>query len=106
MWCLKGELCEYYFQFLEQDIAFFILLSHENTEREVSFQDSSESDILSLLLPSPEYPFGETSSSPLDPVLYGEASPSSQLPCLQQDDLDRWLNNCFTTLNEENIRNT
>ncbi|XP_023727597.1 uncharacterized protein LOC111875517 isoform X2 [Cryptotermes secundus] len=67
--------------------------------------DSSESDILSLL-PSPEYPFGETSSSPLDPVLYGEPSPSSQLPCLQQDDLDRWLNNCFTTLNEENIRNT
>jgi hypothetical protein len=90
-------------QVLELDIA--LLSSHKNTEREVSFQDLSESDSLTLLLSSPEYPFGETSSSPLDPVLCGEEPPVSQLPWLQQDDLDRWLHGCCSTLKEENTRN-
>jgi hypothetical protein len=90
-------------QVLEPDVA--LLSSHKNTEREVLLQDSSESDSLSLLLSSPEYPFGEASSSPLDPILCGEEPPVSQLPCLQQDDLDRWLHGCCSTLKEENTQN-
>lgn len=60
--------CEYTFrgrilnniilQVLEED--FGLLLTG------VSFQGSSECDNLLLALPSPEYPFGEASSSPLD----------------------------------------
>jgi hypothetical protein len=86
-------------QVLEHDIG--LLLSHKNTEREVSFQDSSESDNFSLLLPSPEFPFGEASSYPLDPFMCGEEPPGSQLPDLKQDDLDPWLNDGCTKQKEE-----
>jgi hypothetical protein len=75
---------------LEEDIG--LLLMHNNTERGVSFQDTAEYDNVLFPLRSPEYPFGEASSSPLDPVMCGEELPVSHLPWIQQDDLDAWLN--------------
>jgi hypothetical protein len=78
----------------EQDIG--CLLLHHNTSRQVLFQDSPESINHLLPPPSPEFPFGQESSSPPLSLMCGEEpslNPLSPMPHLEQDDLDAWLNN-------------
>jgi hypothetical protein len=88
---------------LEDDIG--LLLKHNSTKSRVSFQDTAECDNVLLPLRSPEYPFGEASSSPLDPVVCGDDSQVSQLPCFKRNEFNAWSNDYCTKLKGGTVQN-